>query len=240
MVAANPATSPVTGWPVGFWWSELTHPWHVFAEHGWQVELRSPAGGRLEGDAWSDPEHESGYAADDFVSRGFKHSPRHRALLEDTASIDGVDPADHDALFVVGGQSPMVTFPGNRPLQDLVAAFHGAGRPTALVCHATCLLLETRDAAGRLLVEGRRWTGFTDAEEEVADQAVGQPLQPFRIETEARRLTGTEFVVGAPFTPFAVRDGHLITGQQQASGALVARRVVEAVTALHSSEGARA
>jgi hypothetical protein len=27
IVASNPTTSTVTGWPVGFWWSELTHPW---------------------------------------------------------------------------------------------------------------------------------------------------------------------------------------------------------------------
>ena len=26
LVIANPAVSTTTGWPVGFWWSELTHP----------------------------------------------------------------------------------------------------------------------------------------------------------------------------------------------------------------------
>lgn len=26
VVIANPAVSTTTGWPVGFWWSELTHP----------------------------------------------------------------------------------------------------------------------------------------------------------------------------------------------------------------------
>ncbi|WFP77019.1 hypothetical protein [Mesorhizobium sp. WSM4906] len=26
IIIANPAVSTTTGWPVGFWWSELTHP----------------------------------------------------------------------------------------------------------------------------------------------------------------------------------------------------------------------
>ena len=27
IVISNPALSTTTGWPVGFWWSELTHPY---------------------------------------------------------------------------------------------------------------------------------------------------------------------------------------------------------------------
>jgi hypothetical protein len=26
IVLSNPAVSSTTGWPVGFWWSELAHP----------------------------------------------------------------------------------------------------------------------------------------------------------------------------------------------------------------------
>ena len=42
VVAANPSTSTVTGWPVGFWWAELTHPYWTFTEAGYEVEIRSP------------------------------------------------------------------------------------------------------------------------------------------------------------------------------------------------------
>ena len=38
IVIANPAVSVTTGWPVGFWWSELTHPYFVFIEKGYEVE----------------------------------------------------------------------------------------------------------------------------------------------------------------------------------------------------------
>jgi putative intracellular protease/amidase len=229
MVAANPSTSPTTGWPVGFWWAELTHPWWAFTEAGYEVEIRSPRGGELVADSYSDPENPSGYSAHDILSLGFKRSPQHAALLNDTASLDGVDPAGYDALFVVGGQSPMVTFRGDARLQNLVARFYEAGKVTALVCHATCLLLETRLETGALLVEGKTWTGFANSEERFADGVVGQRIQPFWIEDEARAIPGTNFVVDQPFREFAVRDGLLVTGQQQHSGTAAARLVIEAL-----------
>lgn len=34
IVIANPAISTTTRWPVGFWWSELTHPYYEFSEKG--------------------------------------------------------------------------------------------------------------------------------------------------------------------------------------------------------------
>jgi hypothetical protein len=27
ILASNPAVSEQTGWPIGFWWAELTHPY---------------------------------------------------------------------------------------------------------------------------------------------------------------------------------------------------------------------
>ena len=229
LIAANPSTSTVTQWPVGFWWSELTHPFWAFGEAGYDVEIRSPAGGALVADGYSDPEDASGYSAHDILSLGFKKSATHYALVEDTKSIEGVSPTDYDALFVSGGQSPMFTFRGNTALQQLVAAFYEAGKVTALVCHATCLLLETKLSSGALLVEGKTWTGFANAEERFADEFVGRRIQPFWIEDEARALPRTNFIVDQAFRDFAVRDGLLVTGQQQFSGAAAAKLVIEAL-----------
>lgn len=228
-VVGNPATSTVTNWPVGFWWAELTHPYWAFTEAGYEVEIRSPDGGTLTPDGFSDPEDESGYSAHDILSLGFKKSDAHAKLLENTASIDDVDVANYDAVFLVGGQSPMFTFRGNEKLQQLVARFHEAGKITTVVCHATCVLLDTRLSNGQLLVQGRTWTGFANSEEKFADDFVGQRLQPFWIEDEARKLEGTNFVVDQRFREFAVRDGNLITGQQQFSGAAAARLTIEAL-----------
>jgi putative intracellular protease/amidase len=229
MVVANASTSPTTGWPVGFWWAELTHPYWEFTEAGYDVEIRSPLGGSLQADGFSDPEDASGYSAHDLLSLGFKKSATHAALLQNTKAVDDVTPAKYDAVFFVGGQSPMITFRGNQALQRLVARFYEAGKVTALVCHATCLLLETRLTNGDLLVKGKTWTGFATSEEKFADGFVGKRIQPFWIEDDARAIEGTNFVVDQMFRSFAVRDGLLVTGQQQYSGAAAARLVIEAL-----------
>ncbi|MBI5536495.1 MAG: type 1 glutamine amidotransferase domain-containing protein [Deltaproteobacteria bacterium] len=229
MVVANPSTSKTTGWPIGFWWAELTHPYWTFTEAGYEVEIRSPDGGAVVADSYSDPEDASGYSAHDLVSLGFKKSPKHLALLQDTKSIDDVSPKGYDAIFLVGGQSPMVTFRGSSKLEKLVASFYEADKVTALVCHATCLLLDVKLASGERLVKGKTWTGFATSEEKYADSFVGKRIQPFWIEDEARKIEGTNFVVDQMFREFAVRDGLLVTGQQQNSGTAAARLVIEAL-----------
>jgi putative intracellular protease/amidase len=229
LVAANPATSETTGWPIGFWWAELTHPYWAFTEAGYEVEIRSPRGGALQADSFSDPEDASGYSAHDILSLGFKKSATHAALLQNTKSLDDVAPSQFDAVFITGGQSPMYTFRGNQALERLVAGFYEADRITALVCHATCLLLTTKLSTGDLLVNGKTWTGFANSEEQFADAFVGKRIQPFWIEDEARKIPGTNFIVDQRFREFAVRDGRLITGQQQFSGAAAARLVIDAL-----------
>lgn len=227
MIVANPGISPTTGWPVGFWWAEVTHPWWTFTEAGYEVEIVSPKGGDLVADGFSDPEDASGYSAHDLISLGFKNSATHAALLKGTKSIAALDPAAYDAIFVAGGQSPMVTMIDDTALHAFVARAHEAGKVVAIVCHGTCILLKTRLSNGDLLVKGKTWTGFANAEEAYADAWVGRKIQPFWIEDEAKKLPDTNFVVNGMFKPFALRDGNLITGQQQFSGAAAAELVVQ-------------
>lgn len=229
LVAANPSVSKQTGWPIGVWAAELTHPYYEFTEHGYAVEIVSPEGGKLEFDSYSDPRDASGYSADDLISMGFIHTPGLMEKLASTPGLDDVDPDDYDALFVCGGQSPMYTFIDNTRLYQFFAAFYETGKVTAAICHGVCILLRTRLANGRLLVEGKTWTGFANAEEDFADQAAGTKIQPFRIEDEARKIPGTNFITSGAFKAFAVRDGNLITGQQQYSGVAAARLVIQAL-----------
>lgn len=229
MLVSNPGVSEQTGWPIGFWWAELTHPYWEFMEAGYEVVIASPDGGTVVADGYSDPTDASAYSADDLLSLGFLSSPAHRALTEDTPALADLDPADFDAVFLVGGQAPMYTFRRDDRVKALVGETVAAGRIAAVVCHATCVLLDARTPDGDLVVAGRTWTGFANSEEDVADAAVGQRIQPFRIEDEARAIAGTNFIVQGAFRAHAVRDGNLITGQQQHSGAAAARLVIEAL-----------
>lgn len=229
MVASSPAVSQQTGWPIGFWAAELTHPLWVFQEAGYEVEVVSTEGGALFMDSYSNPTDASGYSAHDVISLGYLQQPAFNELLANTQKLTEADPTDYDAIFLVGGQGPMYTFRGNKDLEKLFAAFYESGKPSAAVCHSTTLLLEAKTSTGELIVKGKTWTGFANSEEEFADQAVGMKIQPYRIEDEARSLKDTTFKVAEAFSSYAIQDGNLITGQQQNSGAAAAVLLVNAL-----------
>jgi putative intracellular protease/amidase len=236
LVLANPSVSTVSGWPVGFWWSELTHPWLAFTEAGYTVELFSPDGGALQADAMSDPDDSSGYSRHDIVSRGFIHTPELRALVDDTRRVADIDVDAFDAILVAGGQSPMFSFERATDLHARFAAFHAAGKVAAALCHGVAVLKYAKNAAGEFIAKGKTVTGFANVEEDFADKAVweynllprGTHLMPWRIEDALRDL-GANYVQGGLWRSFAVRDGNLVTGQQNFSGAETARLVIEAL-----------
>ncbi|MBL9077572.1 MAG: type 1 glutamine amidotransferase domain-containing protein [Planctomycetes bacterium] len=236
IVLANPSRSTTTGWPVGFWWSEVTHPWYEFQEVGYEVEIFSPRGGRCEADAISDPRDASGYSAHDLITLGFLHTPRLAAAVETTRPVADLALDRFDAIMVAGGQSPMFTFADEKALHAKFAAFLAAGKVAAALCHGVAVLAHARGADGQLLAKGRTVTGFANVEEDAADaamramQAIGSDahVMPWRIE-DALRRGGANFVSAGAWRPFAIRDGNLVTGQQNFSGAATARLVIEAL-----------
>jgi putative intracellular protease/amidase len=229
LIVSNPSVSKQTGWPIGVWAAEVTHPYWEFTEAGYTVEIASPEGGAVKFDGFSDPEDASRYSSFDLISLGFKKDPSKMALLENTLKLSSVNPADYKAAFVCGGQGPMYTFVDNAELHKFFADFYQTGKPVAAICHGTAILLKTKLPNGKFLVEGKRWTGFASSEEQYADNFVGMKIQPFRIEDEARKMPNSRFEVGAPFAPYAIRDGNLITGQQQNSGTEAARITLKAL-----------
>ena len=228
IVVANPATSSTMGWPVGFWAAELTHPYYELTERGIEVTIASPDGGKVEMDALSDPRDPSQWSADDLVSMGFVHTPALMELLENTPRIADLDLGEFDAIMVAGGQSPMFTFRENEDLKQAIRRFYEAEKPTAVYCHGTAALVDIKLSDGSYLVDGKTVTGFANAEEEFSDSFVGQKVMPWRVE-DVLRERGANYVQGGLFKAFAVRDGRLITGQQQYSGRKVAQMVIAAL-----------
>lgn len=236
IVIANPAVSTTTGWPVGFWWSGLTHPYHAFSDVGYEVEVFSPTGGACAADAMSDPNDASGYSKTDLISQGFIHTPELKALVDDTKKVADLEVAALDAIVVAGGQAPMFNFEGATALHAKFAAFFEAGKVAAALCHGCAILAYAKGSQGRYIAKGRTVTGFADVEEDFADNAVwsfgilprDKHVMPWRIEDKLKAV-GANYVQGGVWRSFAVRDGNLITGRQNFSGGETARLVIEAL-----------
>ena len=228
IVIANPAQSTTLGIPVGFWGAELTHAWYAFKQAGYEVTIASPDGGKCELDAWSDPRDESKYSFGDLITMGFINTPEYWRLVENTPALGDVDYDSHDAIVVVGGQSPMFTFREHEALKEALRKFYEAEKVTAALCHGTAALIDCKLSDGSYLIEGKTVTGFANIEEAFGDQYVGKKMMPWHIE-DAAKERGANYIQGGRFKAFAVRDGRLITGQQQYSGGEVARKVIEAL-----------
>ncbi len=103
--------------------------------------------------------------------------------------------------------------------------FFEAGKIACALCHGTAILRYVRLSNGQPLVKGKTVTGFANVEEEFADDAVwsmnllsrDKHVMPWRIEDELKKL-GANYVQAGLWRGFAVRDGNLITGQQNFSG----------------------
>src|SRR5262245_44652555 len=166
IVIANPAMSTTTEWPVGFWWSELTPPYFVLTESGYELEVFSPAGGACTADALSDPRDPSGYTSGDRITMGFIATPSCMALTDGTKPATDIDVDRFDAIIVAGGQAPMFTFEAAEGLHRKFVEFYERGKLAVALCHGVAILKYARLSNGEYVAKGRTVTGFANVEED--------------------------------------------------------------------------
>ena len=129
---------------------------------------------------------------------------------------------DFDAVFYPGGHGPLWDLAEDKQSIALIEAFDRSNKPHGFVCHAPGVLRHVVKADGKPLVQGREVTGFTNSEE----AAVGlTEVVPFLIEDEFQRLGGHYSKV-ADWQVHVVADGQLVTGQNPASSAAVAEKLL--------------
>jgi putative intracellular protease/amidase len=128
----------------------------------------------------------------------------------------------------------MFTYDRATDLHRKFVEMYEAGKLACALCHGVAVLRYAKLASGEPLVKGKTVTGFANVEEDFADQAVwsmgalprGSRLMPWRIEDELKQL-GANYVQAGLWRAFAIRDGNLITGQQNFSGGETASLIIE-------------
>jgi putative intracellular protease/amidase len=197
----------------GYYLSEAAHPWRVFTDAGYTVELASVAGGEPPVD---------GADLDDPIQRAFVEDPTVAAALRTTPTFADVDSGAYDAVFFAGGHGAMWDFPEDAELGRVAREVYEGGGVVAAVCHGPAALLGVRLSDGRPLVEGKRVAGFTNEEE----AAVGlTEVVPFLLQTRLEQL-GAKHEAGATFAVKVVTDDRLVTGQNPPSATGTAEAVL--------------
>jgi putative intracellular protease/amidase len=206
-----------TGLKTGFWLEELAAPYYEFKAAGADIVLASPHGGQPPLDPKSNSE-----AFRTEATRRFEADAPAMAALASTVPLAEVSHEGFDAVFYPGGHGPLWDLAEDPGSVRLIESTLQAGKPVALVCHAPGVLRHAKRADGQPLVDGRKVTGFTNSEEAAVELT---DVVPFLVEDELKRLGG-RFERAADWQSYVVQDGLLITGQNPASSAEAAARVL--------------
>lgn len=215
----------IAGEPTGYTLAEAAHPWKVFRDAGHVVDFGSIKGGTPPVDPNS--EH-------DEVTDEFENDATVQAGLSNTAKLQYIEPDQYDAIYLVGGHGTMVDFRGDANLSKLVAAMADTGAVVSAVCHGPSGLLDVELANGLRIVEGRKVAAFTDSEEKAVGKAA---VMPFLLSSTLAEQ-GANLVDAPDWEENVVVDDLLVTGQNPASAAGVAKEVVKILTTLVRQEKA--
>ncbi|WP_297300126.1 type 1 glutamine amidotransferase domain-containing protein [uncultured Methylovirgula sp.] len=207
-----------TGRKTGFWLEELAAPYFVFKDAGVDITLASPKGGRPPLDPKS---NEPEFRTD--LTRRFENDATAEAQLDKSLRLAAVRQEDFDTVFYPGGHGPMWDLAEDENSIKLLESFIAAGKPIAVVCHSTGALRHVKRPDGKLLVEGKEVTGFTDGEEEEMGLT---KVVPFLVEDEMLKL-GAIFSKVKDWGVHVVTAGELITGQNPASSGPAAHALMK-------------
>ena len=172
-----------TGRKTGFWLEEVAAPYFVFKDAGVEVVLASPKGGQPPLDPKS---NEPNFRTE--LTRRFEADAAANAQLASTLRLDDVKQEDFDTVFYPGGHGPMWDLAEDKNSIMLLESLVAAGKTFAVVCHSTGALRHVRSPDGKMFVEGKTVTGFTNGEEEEVQLTT---LVPFLVEDELMRLRAT-------------------------------------------------
>ena len=138
----------------GVWFSEFSEPLQVFLDAGAEVTVASPNGGPA-------PIDPRGYPSQEVIANVRDALEK----LNATHRLAKMRSSDFDGIFMPGGHGPMFDLANDATLKRLIADFWKPGKPVGAVCHGPASLLNVDIDGGSTLLNGRRATGFSSAED---------------------------------------------------------------------------
>lgn len=209
--------------PTGFWSEEFVTPHRKFTEAGFNVTVASPAGVTPVVDPLS---FSLAYNHNDAgkVKEQQDYMKRLGAALTSPTPVENITADDFDVIFLVGGHGPMQDMAVHPTIGSLlIEMLDDAKKIVAAVCHGPAGLLTASRPDGTWVFKDRQLTGFSNEEESQAGFAGNAPW----LLEDRLRISGARYVAKAPWTPHAVVDGNLVTGQQNYSAGITADAVLK-------------
>ena len=211
-----------TGQKTGFWVEEFAAPYYAFIDAGVEVTLATPKGGQAPIDPTS--------TLADFqtlATKRYDGDEQAQKKIATTLPLSSVNASDFDAVFYPGGHGPLWDLTDNAESISLIENFLNTGKAVAAVCHASAALLNVKQTSGEYVLSNKAVTGFANSEEDAVQLT---DVVPFLLEDELIKRGG-DYQKAEDWHAFAVQDGLIITGQNPASSALAAEKLLIQIAA---------
>ncbi len=208
-----------TGKKTGFWTEELAAPYYALSDKEVEITLASSKGGHPP----IDPKSEEPSSQTD-ATRRMDNDEVLQDKLKNTHQLSEVKSEDYDAVFYPGGHGPLWDLAEDKVSQQLIVDFYTNRKPVAFVCHAPGVLKDVK-INGEYMVKGKNVTGFTNTEEEAVQLT---DVVPFLVEDMLKKNGGLYSKI-EDWSPYAIVDGILVTGQNPASSEKVAEELLKLI-----------
>lgn len=202
-----------TGEATGYYLGEVSHPWEVLHQAGYEIDFVSPKGGKAPVD---------GFNLEDEVNKTFWENDKYRTKIENTMKPSEVNPAEYAAIFYAGGHGAMWDFADNKELALLAQKIYENNGIVSAVCHGPAGLVNIKLNNGKYLVDGKKINAFTNEEEEAVNLT---KVVPFLLENKLKEH-GAIFEKSGLWQVHVVTDQRVITGQNPQSAKSVGEAIV--------------
>lgn len=231
----------------GQYLNETVVPAMAFIAAGYDVVLATPSGAKPHIDEASDAvQHFDDDAAYQRAKVFYAEHPSMRARTLRSVVDEGLD--GFAAVFVPGGQAPVVDLMQDPEVGEILRHFHDRKKPTAFLCHgpiaAIAALPQARafraaliagdTAQARELAKGWQYAGykmtvFSATEEVVIEDDILHAKLYFNMPDALRTAGADVSVAPVDFEPHVVEDRELITGQNPRSDKPIAATLIQAL-----------
>ena len=228
LIAVTSAHAPLypKGQETGLFITEALHPFNVFRQSGFDVDLVSETGSYQPD--WLSQQEE--WLKDDDRKVWEDHSSEFRAKLDRGLKPGDVSAEDYGLFFASAGHASLIDYPDAKGLQRIAASLYEKGGIVSAVCHGGAIFPGIVDSeTGKSIIAGKRVTGFTtqgEEEEGVLDTIV--KWERPTIEKAAADAGATYVAPEGPWAAFALTDGRIVTGANPASAHVTAVNAVKA------------
>lgn len=193
---------------------EIVIPYDIFTHAGFEVDIISPKGGAIP----------IGYiSTSNITHKKYLYDGLFMDKLAHTLKPSEIIADNYSAIYYSGGGAAMFGIAEDTSIQKIARNIYHKNGVISSLCHGTAGMVYLKDDYGNSLYEGRKITGYPDAQEDRNEDYY--KTFPFAMDKAINDNKG--HFVFSDKDNFYVVDGRFVTGQDPSAAASVANEIIK-------------